>query len=622
MTPPEADDPSTELSEEEAAAFRRILDRLKTEHCFDLHDYKSASLVRRVRSRMAQVRAPDLGTYERRLETDESEAVSLVNTILINVTGFFRDAAAWTALADEVVPTLVAHAAASGSLRIWCAGCSTGEEPYSLAMLLAERAPQLLHTDVKIYATDVDVDALATARQALYRGEQLKDLPDGYIGQYFSREGHAYRLRRDLRRLCVFGRHNLVDDPPLARVDLLVCRNVLIYFKTDFQERLLPRFYYAIRADGFLFLGKSETLLARSPWFAPVEAKWQIFRRTREAPARPIPSLTREPPRHRSLPGEAAMTGLDLAAVVEALPAAVMVIAANDTVLLWNAAAEALYGIRREQAIGQRFPDLDISDRAEGLRARIEDVRRGATTARLDDVGFTGRDGRAAHADVTIQALFDPTRRHLVGILVSAADVTAQLRLRDDFLQVTEQHQTVTEELQSANEELETTNEELQSTNEELETTNEELQSTKTELVTTVEELQVANTLLGVRTDEVQRLALYHASVVESVREAVIVLDSALEVTTWNRAAERLWRVSAAEAIGKSFLHLRLGPVMKAVQGAIEKTTEDKVVEVGFDDEDGVSHTLRVVPLLDAAGAIQGVVATTLGPGRPATGKA
>jgi two-component system, chemotaxis family, CheB/CheR fusion protein len=272
--------------------------------------------------------------------------------------------------------------------------------------------------------------------------------------------------------------------------------------------------------------------------------------------------------------------------------------------------------------LGQRFRDLDISYRAEGLRARMEDVRRGAKTARLSDVTFTGRDGDIAHADVTIQPLFDASHRHLVGILVSAVDVTAQLRLRDELVRVTEQHQTATEELQSANEELETTNEELQSTNEELETTNEELQSTNTELLTTVEELQVANTLLGIRTEEVQRLALYHASVVESVREAVIVLDGGLKVTTWNRAAERLWRVSAAEALGKNFMHLRLGPVMKAVQSALDKTTDDKTVELAFEDEDGMSHTLRVVPLLDTAGAIQGVVATTLGPAVPARNEA
>jgi two-component system CheB/CheR fusion protein len=617
VTALEPDGLSVALSDEEAVAFARLLEKLRSEHRFDVHDYKSASLVRRVRARMAQVHAPDFDTYGRLLDTDESEGASLVNTILINVTGFFRDPAAWTALADEVVPALAGHATASGSLRIWSAGCSTGEEPYSLAMLLAERAPQVLQNDVKIYATDVDVDALATARQALYRLEHLKDLPDGYIDRYFSREGHVYRFRRELRRLCVFGRHNLVDDPPLAHVDLLVCRNVLIYFKTDLQERLLPRFYYATREDGFLFLGKSETLLARSPWFAPVDAKWRIFRRTRDAPARPVASFHRELPHHRALAPQAAATPLDLAAVVEALPTAVMVIDGTDTVLLWNAAAEALYGIRREHAVGQRFRDLDISYRAEGLRARIEDVRRGTTTGRLDAVAFTGREGHAAHADITIHGLFDAARRHVVGILVSAVDVTAQMRLRNDFLRVTEQYQTATEDLQSANEELETTNEELQSTNEELETTNEELQSTNTELLTTVEELQVANTLLGLRTEEVQRLALYHASVVESVREAVIVLDSALKVTTWNRAAERLWHVTAKEAIGKSFMHLRLGPVMKAVQGALEKTTEDKVVELVFDDEEGLSHTLRVVPLLNAAGAIQGVVATTLGPGRP-----
>jgi two-component system CheB/CheR fusion protein len=614
--------PSPELADEDAAAVRRFLDKLKAEHRFDLHDYKSASFVRRIRARMAQVHAPDFDTYGRMLDTDEGEATALLNTILINVTGFLRDPAAWTALADEVMPALAAHAVASGSLRIWSAGCSTGEEPYSLAMLLAEHAPQVLQTDVKIYATDVDAEALTTARQGLYRLEQLKDLPEGFLGRYFSREGHVYRFRRDLRRLCVFGRHNLVDDPPLAHIDLLVCRNVLIYFKTDLQERLLPRFHYAIREDGFLFLGKSETLLARSPWFAPVEAKWRIFRRTRETPAVPAASFQRERPRHRSSASDGDSSHVDLAAVVETLPAAIMVIGPNDTVVLWNPAAETLYGIRREHAVGRRFRDLDISYRAEGLRARIEDVRRGTTVARLDDVRFSGRDGQVAHADVTIRALFDGTHRHLAGILVSAVDVTAQMQMREDFMRVTEQHQTATEELQSANEELETTNEELQSTNEELETTNEELQSTNTELLTTVEELQVANTLLGERTEEVHRLALYHASVVESVREAVIVLDSALKVTTWNRAAERLWRVSAAEAIGKNFMHLRLGPVMKAVQGALEKTSEDNVVELGFQGEDGASHTLRVTPLLNSSGVIQGVVATTVEPARPVSGQA
>jgi two-component system, chemotaxis family, CheB/CheR fusion protein len=614
-------DGQSALSDHEAAAFARLLDKVKTEHRFDLHDYKSASLVRRVRSRMAQVHATDFDAYARLLDADANEGPSLINTILINVTGFFRDPAAWTALGDAVLPALAAHAADTGSLRVWSAGCATGEEPYSIAMLLAERAPEVLQTDVKIYATDVDTDALAAARQSLYRLDQLKDLPDGYIGRYFAKEGHAYRLRRGLRRLCVFGRHNLVDDPPLAHVDLLVCRNVLIYFKTDLQDRLLPRFYYAIRDDGFLFLGKSETLLARSPWFAPVEPKWRIFRRTPDAPTRPLAAVQREAPRHRPSPSEPLVSSVDVASVVDALPTAVMVVDVNDTVLLWNAAAEGLYGIRREQAVGQRFRDLDISYRAEGLRARMEEVRRGAKAARLADVVFTGRADDTAHADVAIQPLFDASRRHVVGLLVSAVDVTAQLRLRDELVRMTEQHQMATEELQSMNEELETTNEELQSTNEELETTNEELQSTNTELLTTVEELQVANTLLGLRTEDINRLALYHASVVDSVREAVIVLDGELKVTTWNRAAERLWRVSAAEAVGKNFMHLRLGPVMKAVQNALDQHA-DKTVELAFEDEDGVSHMLRVVPLVDGSGDMQGVVATALGPAGHATGDA
>jgi two-component system CheB/CheR fusion protein len=604
------------LSEDDAAALRRLLDKLKLEHRFDLHEYKSASLVRRVRARMAQVHAADFTAYARLLDADESEATILLNTILINVTAFFRDPPAWHALARDVLPALAADAAATGSLRIWSAGCSTGEEAYSLAIVLAEHAPQVLQNDVKIYATDVDMDALATARQALYRLEQLKELPEGYVERYFSKEGQLYRFRRELRRMCIFGSHNLADDPPLARVDLLVCRNVLIYFKTDLQERLLPRFSYAIREDGFLFLGKSETLLARSPWFTPVEPKWRIFQRTRYAAGRPAPALLqRAPAREGEAAVDTAATDLDLAAVVDALPAAVVVIDPHDSVTRWNAAAEALYGIRREQAVGHHFRDLDISYRVEGLRARIEDVRRGNASARLDNVTFTGRGGQVVHADMHVQALFDPSHRRLLGVLVSATDVTAQARLKDDFVRLTEQHEMAAEELQSANEELETTNEELQSTNEELETTNEELQSTNTELLTTVEELQVANTFIGTRTEEIHRLARYHASVVESVREAVVVLDSALQVTTWNRAAERLWRVPANEAVGKSFMQLRLGPVMKAVQGALAVTAGGhNVMELAFEDADGAPYTLRVVPLVDTAGAIQGVVATALGP--------
>jgi two-component system CheB/CheR fusion protein len=623
--PFEPDVPSLELSEEDAPAFRGLLDRLKSEHRVDLHDYKSASLVRRVRTRMAQVHVSDFAAYDQLLQADEHEAAMLLNTILINVTGFFRDPEAWEALAREALPGLAHHAAAAGGLRIWSAGCSTGEEAYSLAILLAENAPQVLNTDVKIYATDVDEDALASARQGLYRLEQLKDLPDGYIGRYFVREGQLYRFRRELRRMCIFGRHNLVDDPPLARMDLLICRNVLIYFKTALQERLLPRFYYSIRDEGYLFLGKSETLLARSPWFIPLEPKWRIFRRTRYAPIVPVlPSAHREAPLHRTSTATTdAGADIELGAIVDALPTATFVIDAHDTVRVWNPAAEALYGIRRDQAVGHHFRDLDISYRAEGLRARIEDVRRGTPSARIDDLAFIGRGGQAIHVDVAVQALFDTAHRRLVGILVSAVDVTSQVTLRADFQRVSEQHAIATEDLHSANEELETTNEELQSTNEELETTNEELQSTNTELLTTVEELQAANMLLGARTEEMNRLALYHASVVESVGDAVVVLDSNMTVTTWNRAAERLFRVTAENAVGKRFANLRLDAVLKSMETALANATNGgKVLELPFDDDRGVPHILRVVPLVDAAAAVQGVVATVRSPALRVNGEA
>jgi two-component system, chemotaxis family, CheB/CheR fusion protein len=623
--PSEPEIPVTELSAEEAAAFNGLLETLKVEHGVDLRDYKSGSLVRRVRARMTQVRARDFDAYKRLVISDDHEAAMLLNTVLINVTAFFRDPEAWEALSRDVVPELVRRAAVSGSVRIWSAGCSTGEEAFSLVMLLAEQAPELLQKDVKVYATDIDDDALATARQGFYRLEQLKDLPNGYIDRYFSREGHLYRFRRELRRLCIFGRHNLVDDPPLARMDLLVCRNVLIYFKTVLQERLLPRFYYAIRDEGFLFLGKSETLLARSPWVVPLDPKWRIFQRTRSAlPSVHAPMPDQVPAHHRT-PPTAVVPDIDLAAVIHALPTATVLIDADDTVRVWNAAAEALYGIRREHAVGHHFRDLDISYRAEGLRARIEDVQRGAPSLRIEAVTFTARGGRTVHIDVTLEALFDAEHRRLIGILVAAVDVTSLMQLKADMRRVSEQHavgneelhsaneelETTNEELQSTNEELETTNEELQSTNQELETTNEELQSTNTELLTAVEELQTANAQLGIRSEESNRLALYHASVVASVREAVVVLDGDLRVTSWNPPAERLWGIRASDAIGKIFTDLRVAPLMQAVQGALSTAPEPgKAIEVAYHGPMGDAHVLRVTALVDEGGAVHGVVAT------------
>src|SRR5262245_50671245 len=234
---------------------------------------------------MQQVRVDSYDRYSDYLDLHPEEHVSLFNTILINITAFFRDPEAWKILGAEVIPRLIEHASESRSLRLWSIGCSSGEEAYSIAILLAEQlGPRARDLNVKVYATDVDDDALAAGRHGLYRVEDVKEVPTAILERYFAREGQTYRFRRDLRRWVIFGRHNIVRDPPLSHIDLLICRNVLIYFTSDLQEKILARFHYAIREGGFLCLGRSESLLARSRWFSPVNLKWRIFQRT-TAPA-------------------------------------------------------------------------------------------------------------------------------------------------------------------------------------------------------------------------------------------------------------------------------------------------------------------------------------------------
>ena len=614
-------DDDVELADSEREAFRRLLDMLHTEHRFDFREYKTVSLLRRIRARMSQVRVNEFDAYIDHLRLHAPEGTALFNSILVNVTGFFRDSDAWETLRTDALPALINAAMAAGRLRVWSAGCSTGEETYSAAIMLADalgsRAADL---DVKVYATDVDEEALVAARQAVFRADQLKDLPADMLERHFAPEGHVFRVRRELRRWCIFGRHNLTQDPPLPQIDLLLCRNLLIYFKSPLQERLLARFHYALREGGVLFLGRSESVMARSRGFVPISQKWRLFRRSSDlsltpdfatrrqetmptADLRATPAAATEPPR------------ITAGSIVRALPYPVMLIGLDDSVREWNEAASVLYEIPEKSAVGRQFRDLDISYRAEGLRARIEDVKRAVVSVRLENVMLERRSGEMVHVDFWVSRVFDERSRS-AAIVVAALDNTAVARFRDEIVRLGEQHGTATEELQSTNEELETTNEELQSTNEELETTNEELQSTNEELVTTVDELQAANTELAARSAEVRRLLISHAAVLDGVTDAVVVLDSRFTVTIWNRAAERFFGVRSSAAIGREFFTVALGPHAEKVRAALMRLTEEGEsvgsAEVDVDVAHGQGRAeramLRFIRLVDADGTLQGIL--------------
>jgi len=627
--PPEAGGAEAAGGAEEAGdtEFQRLLEKLHIEHNFDFRQYKEASLLRRVRRRMGQLHVTSFATYIHYLDRNPEEYKALLDVILINVTRFFRDPDAWSVVREKVLPRLIEEAASTQSVRFWSAGCSSGEEPYTLAMLVAEALRQASRElDVKIYATDIDEDALTTARAGLYRLDNVKDVPRELFERYFVPEGQLYRFQRDLRKWCIFGRHDLTQDSPLSHLDFLICRNVLIYFDSDLQDRILPRFHYAIRERGHLFLGKSESMLARSRRFLPVDFKWRIFHRVTpvDVTGRPVP----EGPPAAFGAGGARYVRADTQAsqrlhgIVDALPSAVMVIDPGDTVLTWNAAAETLYDTPADSAIGRKFRDLDISYRVEGLRSRIEEVKATHARARLQDVSFPRRSGETVHVTLVVSPLYDE-RRRLSGVVVAADDVTDQARLRDEVGRISEQSATANEELQSTNEELETTNEELQSTNEELETTNEELQSTNEELETTVEELQSINAELATinselekRTAELNELALFHSGVLDATGLAVFVLDASLQVKTWNWPAARMWGLRPEDAVNREFIALPIGEITSRARDALRRVLNNRASEIVPDVTymlpDGRQHKtrLRLAPLAAADGTLLGLLGT------------
>ncbi len=252
-----------------------LLEHLKESRGFDLSGYKRATLERRVRKRMDAVHAGSYSDYQDYLEVHPDEFKELFDALLINVTSFFRDRPAWDYLAETVLPNLLADTP-ERPLRVWSAGCASGEEAFTAAIVLAEAmGVDQFRSRVKVYATDIDEDALTTARHALYQREQLKGLPDGYLDRYFEENTHGYAFRADMRRSVIFGRNDLVQDAPISRIDLLVSRNTLMYFTPETQARILGHFNFSLRESGYLFLGKSEMLITHGELFTPYELKWR-----------------------------------------------------------------------------------------------------------------------------------------------------------------------------------------------------------------------------------------------------------------------------------------------------------------------------------------------------------
>jgi two-component system CheB/CheR fusion protein len=537
-----------------------LLDHLKTARGFDFTAYKRSSLMRRIQKRQQTVGVDSYPEYQSYLEAHPEEFGLLFNTILINVTSFFRDQEAWEFLTSQIVPRVIGGHGDS-VIRVWTAGCASGEEACTLAMILAEQLGlDAFRRRVKIYASDVDEDALLQARHASYTAAQVQDVPAELLARYFERVDDRYLFHKDIRRSIIFGRHDLVQDAPISRINLLVCRNTLMYFTRETQAKVLSRFHFALRNGGFLFMGRAELLLTHGDLFSPVELKWRVFSKTVSQNVRAAPALPEREEETATMPNDDRLHLMSL----ETDPVARIVVRADGMVSFVNSRARTLFRLTPAD-VGKRLHDLELSYRPVELRAMIQDVMSQQRPLTRNDISWPNNTGDPRYLDLEIAPLVD-AHGEALGVQISFSDVSRYRHLQEELERSKNELETAYEELQSSNEELETTNEELQSTNEELETTNEELQSTNEELETmneelqsTNEELETTNTELRVRSDELNTANAFLNSILAGLEVAVVVVDPKLQVLAWNHRAEDLWGLRASEVQGRHLMNLDIG---------------------------------------------------------------
>jgi two-component system CheB/CheR fusion protein len=582
--------------------FDELLLMLKETRGFDFTGYKRSTLMRRIRRRMDARALTSLGEYRDYLELEPEEFSRLFDSLLINVTGFFRDPPAWQALREEILPDLLSAKSARRPLRVWSAGCATGEEAYTLAIVLVETMGlEDFISRVKIYATDLDEDALAEARTGVYTERQIAEVNEEFRRKYFEASGTKYAFRRDLRRQVIFGRNDLTRDAPISRVDLLVARNTLMYFNAETQSNIIRKFHFALSNPGFLFLGKAEMLLNHGDQFEPVDLRKRLFRKI----GKTVPA---EPPRLVTANGQdtdPGGAGLESAALA-AGPVAQLVIDRGGRLVAANIRAETLFNLRPRD-VRRPFQDLEVSYRPVELRSIIEHVITEQRSAELTDIIWHRAPGADPNVfDVTVVPLYRNSEEP-VGVGISFLDVTKYRQLRDELERSNHDLEHAYEELQSLNEELETTNEELQSTNEELETMNEELQSTN-------DELQLINDVLRLRGEELDTSKAFAASTLRSLGSAVVVVDIELRVYVWGPGAEDLWGLRADEATGRPFADLDIGLPVADIVPLLEQTLSsgsariETVIEAMNRRGRPVRMLLECLVLRDEEGNRRGVI--------------
>jgi two-component system CheB/CheR fusion protein len=640
-----------------------ILLRAQTGHDFSL--YKPSTIHRRIERRMAVHQIEGIDGYVKYLQQTPPEVEALFRDLLIGVTSFFRDPEAFQVLEDQVIPQLFAHKSPGAVIRVWTTGCSTGEEAYSIAILLVERMEALQASfTIQLFATDIDSRAIATARTGLYPAGIAADLSPERLARFFTAEadGSAYRIRKGIRDLLVFSEHDVIKDPPFSKLDLISCRNLLIYMGAALQKKLIPLFHYALKPEGTLFLGTSEGVGEFDALFTPLDRKTKLYRRKddlhdqqRLSLGRVLPTLTAidaavELPAERGAAKAAATVNKSLRETTEQALLA-HVIAAGALV---NAHGDIHYlhgrtGMFLEPSPGEAGINNILKMAREGLRRELTTSLRKAVGIR-DTVSCPGlhvkTNGHFTTVNLTLRPVTSgpgatPEDPLFLVILEEApvkpeigdqgseisgpaagddlapgahgtispdaaeriAALKAELRAKEDYLQSAhEELQSSTEELKSSNEEMQSTNEELQSTNEELETSKEELQSVNEELATVNTELQTKVTDLSRANNDMNNL-------LAGTGIGTVFVDHQLRILRFTPAASAIINLILSD-IGRPVGHL-----VSNLVGYNSLVTDVRAVldtlaprEVPVQTLDGKSFVMRIQPYRTLENVIEGAV--------------
>jgi two-component system, chemotaxis family, CheB/CheR fusion protein len=618
-----------------SASLTRIADILRNKTGNDFHGYKQNTFLRRVQRRMQVVQLSDIAAYVEFLRNDKDEVLNLFNDLLIGVTEFFRDKREFEVLESEVIPNLFEGKGAGQQVRIWVLGCATGEEAYSIAILLREHLAKLDSSpQVQIFATDIDGRALAAARVGRYRTDIENNMTAERLARWFVREGDTYCVVKELREMCIFSQHNVIKDAPFSKLDLVSCRNLLIYLNSELQNRVIPLFHFALLAGRFLFLGNSENVTRHPKLFAPVDRRARIFRKletgTRLPPEFPITTAAGrpavEPPPVRHLAPD---IGLERRAqrVAERYAPAYVIADENFHILHFSGRTgrfiEPTAGAATLDLLSLVHRDLRLE-----LRTALSRARETGEPAHAEQVTL-GVNGHTVLVDITVEpipaggndarpsyvVLFKdgPLRASNGGDAEANALVRSEHveRLESELRATRERLQATIEELESTNEELKSSNEEYQSLNEELQSANEELETSREELQSVNEELTTVNGELAHRVQELTRATSDLKNFLESTQIATVFLDNDMRVMNFTPAITQVMHLVETDA-GRPIAHIKAKIPIEELYDDVRRvlrTLGSGEREIVAPDT-GTRYIVRILPYRSIDNFIAGAVVT------------